>query len=117
MSDPTKPVFEINPTLVPKKAAKVNACPKCQSDYTGRRNGMIVLLKCSNAACGFEFSGGPSVTPSDPTRPLPPIDPKDRPLVDQVPTKTNEKGWKEQRRAPSTLQPFRTGAPVPSEED
>jgi hypothetical protein len=112
--------FKENPLIIPTREPKARCCPKCGGEkYLGRKIQGMVFFRCQNSECKTEWGGGLPREPQDPTIPLPPMNPKDQPLVDFVRSKhdTARDGVREVRRGSPLTQPFRTGAPIPEDED
>lgn len=101
-----------NPTIIPEIAPVKRGCPKCGgNDYGGRNIQGAVLFTCRNPECRNTWGGGLAQELVDPTKPRPP----ENPLQPGVSFSKNSKGEVvEDRRAVSTTQEYRKGAPAPS---
>ncbi len=105
-----------NPLLLPtgKESKRMQGCPKCKAnDYVGRNIQGVITFTCGK--CRNQWQGGLPQLPQDPTLPLPPQDPSDRPTVDFVRNKHGE--VQEVRRRVNPTQEFRKGLPVPNGEE
>jgi hypothetical protein len=99
-----------NPLLLPDTVERRLACSKCGSfEYRGRRITGVLYRICK--ACSHMDEGGLPREPGDPLKPLPPMDPRQRPLVDFVQNKPGQ--FEEVRRRPDTRPDYRHGAPLP----
>lgn len=116
-----------NPLIIPKDkpAPKTRGCPKCgHDDFVGRNIQGTVTWTCKSPECGNKWTGGFPNAPADPngptplidpTRPIIPVNPADRPPVAFV---KDAKGNVVERRQPtSTVPHFRKGVPIPSGEE
>lgn len=106
---------ERNPLLIPDVPARQarRGCPKCGgSEFNGDNLGGMIQWTCSNKACRNQWYGGLPQMPEDPTVPRPAIDPKDKPLVDYVRSRSSQTGFAEVRNRPSLVPEFRKGLPV-----
>jgi hypothetical protein len=109
---------ERNPLFIPKPeegeaGPRIDGCPACGGEWTGRNVQGVWNFTCK--ACGNRWQGGLPQVPADPRIPTAPQDPRDIPPVRFV---RNSKGeFEELRRHTSTVQPFRTGAPIPEGEE
>jgi hypothetical protein len=108
---------ERNPLFIPSEGEaeeQLQGCPQCgKSEWTGRNLGGTLRFTCK--ACGHQWTGGLPQMPADPRIPTAPSDPRDIPTVRF--TKNNKGEFDELRRRPSTVQPFRTGAPIKDDEE
>lgn len=108
---------ERNPLLIPGRAPPRSrrGCPKCGHDnFSGRNVAGIVTFTC--AKCRNKWHGGLGQVMEDPTIPKPPINPKDKPLVDFAEHPKTGK-IEEIRRSPSLVQEFRKGLPIRNGEE
>lgn len=109
-----------NPVIVPEKKRVRRCCPKCFSgNFVGRNIQGLVKFTCQ--ACGHKWYGGIGQEPQDPTAPLPPVNPSDRPAVEVVAVRDKRGeivGSEEIRnRKVDLVQEFRKGAPIPEDEE
>jgi len=109
---------ERNPFIIPEDAQPVRrGCPSCgENDYSGRMAQGYAVFKCRK--CGNEWHGGIGAVAADPREPMPPQDPKTKPIIDWALTK--ESGVVPvpvMTRRPDPTPDFRKGAPVPSPGD
>lgn len=107
-----------NPFILPDtKPSPRRGCPQCGGfDFSGDMYSGIAKFKCR--ICGKDWMGGTGMQPADPTVPMPPQNPKDRPTIDFTKTKNSgDMPVPFLSKSPDLTQDFRKGAPVPSGED
>lgn len=111
------PKDDRNPLLIPTTKVvenRLRGCPKCGCDeYNGRMLYGAVEFTCNK--CKNKWHGGLPQVPEDPLVPKPPVDPKDRPVVDFHRNKHGE--IVEDLRRVNLTQEFRKGALIPHGED
>lgn len=91
------------------------SCPKCGcKDYYGRNVQGSITWTCGDPKCLHKWAGGQQA-PVDTTRPMPPMNPADRPSVSF--TKDSKGQVEEIRRPVSSVPDFRKGVPIPSGEE
>jgi hypothetical protein len=101
-----------NPIIIPELQRKKPCCPKCGCErFGGRRVQGVVTFTCSD--CRNQWQGGLPREPWEKDKPIPPENPKDKPLVDFA---KNSKGQTEEiRRRVDPTPDFRKGALVPND--
>lgn len=107
-----------NPFVIPdEKPAPRRGCPQCGGDkFSGYTNFGIVYRTCRS--CGCEWQGGIGQLPQDPTVPVPPTHPNDRPNIEFVKTKVDgDRPVPVTVRRPDLTPAFRKGAPIPGDDD
>jgi len=103
-----------NPLIIPTVTPTRRCCPACKKEnFTGRNLQGVVTFTCLE--CRNSWQGGLPQEPQDPTQPHPPINPKDRPLVQFVRTSSGK--VEEERTRVNLTQEFRKGIPFPEGED
>lgn len=109
---------QFNPTFLPDKESRRRSCPKCGCrDFGGRRIQGVATFTCDK--CKNVWTGGLPTFAPDPSAPVMPIDPRDRPTVsfEPYPSKGGGTVFKEERRPADLTQGFRKGSPIPKNED
>jgi hypothetical protein len=108
-----------NPFVLPETAPplrRLNGCPKCgEENWEGMNLGGTVVKTCFS--CGNKWQGGIGQVPEDHSKPRPPENPKDAPLVDWVMNEKERLLEEVRPRRSSSMPTFRGGALVPTGED
>lgn len=102
------------PRLKPEDLPK-RGCPACGSDRADSFMSYgVVTHKCLK--CGNKWHGGVGMVAQDPREPMPPLNPKDAPLVDFEKTKDSVSPQEVRPRRADPTQNFRKGLPVPGDD-
>lgn len=103
------------PVSEPEAKPLTRGCPFCgERNYDARSSGGTTVFACLE--CGTTWSGGIGQVPQDPTVPSPPMNPRDRPLVEFFRNSATQEIQEFVRRQDLTPD-YRRGAPIPGPGD
>lgn len=104
-----------NPLIIPSREPIQKGCPICGSHATGKGSDVIIYT-CLNENCKNTWQSGLPKSIIDPKKPLPPIDPKNRPAL-EINWNTRTRQWEEDLRPVDPTPDFRKGALVTDDDD
>ncbi len=129
MSDTKNPIFfpddgeqvseldrdDRNPLIIPSKEPIQKGCPICGGHASGRGSDVIIYT-CLNENCKNTWQSGLQKSIIDPKKPNPPMDPKDRPVL-EINWNARTKQWEEDLRPVDPTPDFRKGALITDDDD